>query len=507
MFNQTQVSGSRVIEKKLEETEGSTLIGHKGRSVHECLSDTIKVLDYVDLSPGWSVAADTARFDWSASIQAAMDAAQNKKVIFPNNLLGTSKPIKYRTGCHVVGEGVNSGIVAYNLEAFDMQEFEQPNDEQSYGSLALTKPPVFYNPTPIQFWKIENMTFRGVFENVYGLFLYGNYYGKLDNVLTFQCGAEGYVNIRGQVVRHSRFTNYQCGATLFFNFTNITFANCGFERTKNAVVHADFRQPEGFNKGQLTLEQCWWEDEEEDENGAPPTYGCIRVAGRMPVIKGGHFTTAQTEDLRSVVGMPDGHALTFAGLDMTSAPCLGGEFRINQTSSNLYPEMSVGCNGNKIKGFYNASKAVDSGKDNTWDCLGSGIDFPHKTKRFQVRRSHTSVAETDYILDALIDGGTEEVRLFGNILNALINSSGNLKLQSALNLIIQSASGSVSTLVKHAEGNNFNLSTDQGSSGWQYGHIVMGSNHLWFDSTGRLRAKNGAPTGDTDGTIVGVQSL
>lgn len=37
-------------------------------------------------------------------------------------------------------------------------------------------------------------------------------------------------------------------------------------------------------------------------------------------------------------------------------------------------------------------------------------------------------------------------------------------------------------------------------------HVVMDPYHLWVDSSDRLRIKNGVPTSDTDGTIVGTQT-
>lgn len=43
-------------------------------------------------------------------------------------------------------------------------------------------------------------------------------------------------------------------------------------------------------------------------------------------------------------------------------------------------------------------------------------------------------------------------------------------------------------------------------SAWDQGHLVLGAYHLWVDSTGVLRIKNGAPGADKDGTIVGSQS-
>jgi len=42
--------------------------------------------------------------------------------------------------------------------------------------------------------------------------------------------------------------------------------------------------------------------------------------------------------------------------------------------------------------------------------------------------------------------------------------------------------------------------------GHNSGHIILGAYHLWVDSTGDLRMKNGAPTSDTDGSVVGTQS-
>ena len=41
---------------------------------------------------------------------------------------------------------------------------------------------------------------------------------------------------------------------------------------------------------------------------------------------------------------------------------------------------------------------------------------------------------------------------------------------------------------------------------WNTGHLVMGSKHLWTDGAGRLRIKDGAPTSQSDGVIVGLQS-
>jgi len=43
-------------------------------------------------------------------------------------------------------------------------------------------------------------------------------------------------------------------------------------------------------------------------------------------------------------------------------------------------------------------------------------------------------------------------------------------------------------------------------SAWNQSRLRLGAYYLWVDATGDLRIKSGAPTSDTDGTIVGTQS-
>lgn len=44
------------------------------------------------------------------------------------------------------------------------------------------------------------------------------------------------------------------------------------------------------------------------------------------------------------------------------------------------------------------------------------------------------------------------------------------------------------------------------SSAWNGAHMTMGAYHFWVDGRGRLRVKASAPTSDTDGSVVGLQS-
>jgi hypothetical protein len=60
--------------------------------------------------------------------------------------------------------------------------------------------------------------------------------------------------------------------------------------------------------------------------------------------------------------------------------------------------------------------------------------------------------------------------------------------------------------VSNASGNVVIKDTAGNGGAWNNSHAVLGAYHLWVDSTGRLRIKSGAPTSDTDGSIVGTQS-
>lgn len=72
-------------------------------------------------------------------------------------------------------------------------------------------------------------------------------------------------------------------------------------------------------------------------------------------------------------------------------------------------------------------------------------------------------------------------------------------------------------LVRSIEGEAFAVAGKTGRSvgegvniavngSWNTSHFVLGTNHLWVDSSNKLRIKSSAPTSDTDGSVVGTQS-
>lgn len=101
---------------------------------------------------------------------------------------------------------------------------------------------------------------------------------------------------------------------------------------------------------------------------------------------------------------------------------------------------------------------------------------------------------TDYIISAY-QAGDGYARLGVQANGALRFSSGS----SAPDISITRLG---SNLVGTASANSWRA----GSGAWNAGHLKMGNYALWVDSSGVLRIKNGAPTSDTDGTVVGTQT-
>lgn len=69
------------------------------------------------------------------------------------------------------------------------------------------------------------------------------------------------------------------------------------------------------------------------------------------------------------------------------------------------------------------------------------------------------------------------------------------------NITLEDKENSIKETLKIQDG-----SVKVSSSAWNESHVVMGTYHLWVDSTGSLRINNGKPSSDTDGSVVGTQT-
>lgn len=149
--------------------------------------------------------------------------------------------------------------------------------------------------------------------------------------------------------------------------------------------------------------------------------------------------------------------------------------------------------------------------------------------------------------DVVIDAGVQNTTVLQNTLYTSITDNGNgtiyftrsgSQFNGVLNTIPVLTIGTVSTgdgslvqlrsnaftasnkpfeVVRGSDGLNLayvsgvgktvsRLGFQSEQSGWNFQPLILGAYYLWVDATGDLRIKNGAPTSDTDGVVVGTQS-
>jgi hypothetical protein len=78
---------------------------------------------------------------------------------------------------------------------------------------------------------------------------------------------------------------------------------------------------------------------------------------------------------------------------------------------------------------------------------------------------------------------------------------GNIYEQDASGAYVQAVAGQ---LLASQRVYTVKLETEQSS--WVYQPLKIGAYVVWFDSLGRMRVQNGAPSGEYDGVVVGAQS-
>ncbi|MBE4142047.1 hypothetical protein HJ101_17430 [Vibrio parahaemolyticus] len=431
----------------LDQATASTLGGLIARTLADRFSDIVNVKDFGAV--GDDIADDTD------AIQSAMYFAKNMyvydaAVYFPDGVYIITKPLKYLTGTRMFGNGNGSKLKSRGLSLPD--DFEQPSDPESYGPLSLTVPPMIYNPSPIQWWSIENMAIDGNNEDVIGLLLYGAYYGEVSKLSIYRCLHKSYVGIRNQAITFNQLATYQSSGCLFFNWSTLKFNVCGFERSKNTDWSLDLRQPVGFNQGAMTMDACWFETEvAEDINLDAPRVGHLRVAGRGNNVTSSLFKCAQND--RIMLGLMDrGDKLEFAGLDMTSMESDYGSYNTTIASNPgqlLRKYVGSECNNNIVHDWRNTDiESANAGANSLLNNnVGNLSDQAYRS--FQVRRAFSEESwnlPENFILRAiakeLSQDGKEQINFFANDNNRLVNESGILELQSNLHLRMRPRSGS-----------------------------------------------------------------
>lgn len=456
--------------------------GAVSRSVSSKLQESVSVKDFGAVGDGIT--------DDTAAIQAAIDAS--RRIYFPVGTYAIGAPLRLPTQKVLFGDGIGSIIKA--LPALASATI--PTITPGVYSPVLTKTPMLYNSTAIQWWNISNLSFDGDNQDVYGLWLCENFYGSMQGVYIINTLDRPYTNIRGQSIEHIDFVCYSCGnGVVSYNNTNFTFIGGGFERLSGDWFF-DQRQPNSFNKGGVEFQNVWFES----ASGAAPAQGFLRMSGRRNIanIHAALGISATTE--RSLELNDTTDSRTVDGITMGANACVGGNFIVNNVSGAMFMLAKAGAAYNYIRGWYTVANITDNGSANSWDVNPSlASPVQHVSKRFQVR-TPLSISATGYVIDVDDNSGTPIIRLLGNNNNYFDLTSGNLRLASQLGQRFVASSGTI-----NFDATNYQFAGSSGATGYTK-PLYFGSFALWVDSSGRLRIKSGAPASDTDGTVVGTQT-
>ena len=383
-----------------------------------------------------------------------------------------------------------------------------------------------YSPTPsynpilslnvVNGVDIEDLEIDGSDLDVYGIYINETFFNNMKNVRVTACNQRPLTMIRNQLAQYDGLTLYlngqgssPDGSMLLYDTSTLVFNSLNIERNGTSEYAVNIFQPN--NKGGWVFNAPWFEV---GTTGNIPTKGFISVGGRQGNILSSYMnygSRATTHKLLDIKASTD--TLETDGLTLTTYAGILWDIQLNDVS-NPTANISVGSDAisNIIKGFYTVTKVVNNASStygnlfqpsalaagNTTTLINNGIRISAAADTGGV-----DIGASDYIFEIQ---NSNEIKLFGNANNKIWLSSGQLYFDANSNMRLYSNGGIISLNPAHASGKNLEIRTTLGSSDYDKGHIVLGSYHIWVDTTGNLRIKSSAPTGDTDGTIVGTQS-
>lgn len=428
--------------------------------------------------------------DDTSAVQRSLNSGQYREVYLPRGTYGISSSLEVKTATRVRGDGWHEqgSVIKMISEPASVPTF---TGSTSY-TPTLDYSPILYNKSGIQWFSIECIYLDGSNLDVYGLRLQENFYGHVKQVRISNCNQYSYINVRGQAIVHDNCAFYDDSkGVLMFDTTSCAFNQCGFEGLSGAYA-CEIRSPVSTKSG-VTFEACWF------EGGAlgNPTTAHVGAAGRGCSITSSYFSSSTA--CNAIKGLGTADALTFDGISNANAiGCQGGRFTgINATGSSVTIAFGSDTKSNYVEGNFGIASITDSGAGNSFRAVAqSSLEFPFVTGRFQVRNLDATVSNA--VFDA--DNTNNSIYMLKNQNNKIILNSGIFEMHSNASMRLR-PNGSLSLMA--ATGQNILVGDSGLASDWQDGHIVLGNRHIWVDAIGDVRIKSGAPTFDTDGTVVG----
>lgn len=143
----------------------------------------------------------------------------------------------------------------------------------------------------------------------------------------------------------------------------------------------------------------------------------------------------------------------------------------------------------KIENFYRRSSLLNTGIYDIY-CASGGVNL----------------MVIDLVALATVSGFKIQLNSAANVTVLGFTSSTVIDNPSATTTFISGGSVAVGTPPTGAANIESYVGLRSTTSDWTAVPFTAGTYRLWVDATGDLRIKNGAPTSDTDGTVVGTQT-
>lgn len=291
---------------------------------------------------------------------------------------------------------------------------------------------------------------------------------------------------------------YRNGYSLIDN--NLIFANFGSGLWISAANASDSVTSTTFIANKIESNRGWY-----GNLRAKYLYGCEFIGGLWEAgnyniyleesadvtFTGGYSEAGTTADVYMTV---DVWAVSFFGHSAFNPPVIpvtrGIWFQNKQMGIRYQPNLTAITQLGPI-GFTQGSNNV-----------GIGASVPDPVKELEVHRRLGNPAAVAY-------SESQGIRLAGDTLHTSNAASAEVQVEANLNNSTFSRIGFKTyngTSLSRRSGISKDGSFEADSGAWDGAHLILGTYHLWMSSTGKLYVKNGSPSGDTDGTIVGTQS-
>ena len=199
---------------------------------------------------------------------------------------------------------------------------------------------------------------------------------------------------------------------------------------------------------------------------------------------------------------------------------LSGDSLIHASWSSTYALQIGGSRANKMWVRYNVNGTwqpwieviTSAGGKITGDLTVDKLAIESLTRLVVRMWNHLTDADIDALIPGTIAGSILEGPVSGHLVIGIrsndgsdgfyIIDTGTDSSGDYINVMLAVNSG----ILQYKGNNIWHEGNFCGSSAWNGSHLTMGNHHFWVDSSGRLRVKNGAPTSDSDGAVVGTQT-